>query len=214
MFFITCKKTDESPAGTVTDIEGNIYNTVTIGTPVWMAENLSVTQYNNGDPIPNITDSTEWSNLTIGAYCDYENDSDNSNTYGRLYNWYAINDPRKICPEGWHVSTHIDWERIMAFLGGESGAGGRLKEGGYTHWPYPNAGATNSSGFTALPGGFRGSFISEGEFSDLLSRGYWWCTDVERVGFSWSTAMDFRDGGVESSIKSQISGFSVRCVRD
>jgi uncharacterized protein (TIGR02145 family) len=144
--------------GTMTDFDGNVYKTITIGskgsksTQTWMAENLKVTHYQNGDPIPYVTDTT-WMNLSTGAYCNYNYTSANSTTYGHMYNLFSIIDGRNIAPTGWHVASADEWNSMINFLGGASIAGGKLKETGTTHWKLPNAGATNSSGFTAIPGG-------------------------------------------------------------
>ena len=123
---------------TVTDIDGNVYQTVTIGTQEWMAENLKVTHYRNGDPIQLVTDDSSWSNLSTGAYCDYDNDGDNVAVYGRLYNWFAVNDSRAIAPAGWHVATAADWQTLIDILGGDAVAGGKMKEAGTAHWLAPN----------------------------------------------------------------------------
>lgn len=160
--------------GTVTDIDGNIYQTIKIGTQWWMAENLKVTHYRNGDSIPNVTDETAWSNLTTGAYGNYNNDDDISNTYANLYNWYAVNDSRNIAPIGWHIPTDAEWQTLVDYLGGESVAGSKMKETGTEHWRSPNVGTTNESGFSALPGDYRGisgKYYSVGEFR-LLVVGY------------------------------------------
>src|ERR1035437_3671045 len=139
--------------GTVTDFDGNVYKTITIGSKTWMAENLKVTHYQNGDPIPNETDATAWSNLTTGAYCDYNYTPSNSITYGHMNNLFSIIDSRTIAPAGLHVPTAIEWDTLINYIGGVSLAGGNLKEIGTTHWTSPNTGATNSSGMTILPGG-------------------------------------------------------------
>jgi uncharacterized protein (TIGR02145 family) len=151
------------------DNDGNNYRTVKIGTQVWMAENLKTTKYRNGDPIPNVTDGPAWWNLPTGAYCNSDNDVNLWTTYGRLYNWYAVNDSRNIAPAGWHVPTDYEWSKLIAYLG--SLPGDKLREEGTEHWLSPNTDATNETGFTALPGGYRdntGTFISIG------SNGYWW----------------------------------------
>ena len=129
---------------------------MTIGTQVWMAEDLKVATYRNGEPIPNIADGTAWGSLTTGAYCNYGNVASNSTTYGRIYNWYAVDDNRNVAPPGWHVATQAEWNTLVTFLGGDDVAGGKLKESGTTHWESPNTGATNQTGFTALPGAERG----------------------------------------------------------
>jgi uncharacterized protein (TIGR02145 family) len=139
----------------ITDADGNYYNIVTIGTQTWMAENLETTKYNDGNNIPNISDNVAWSNLTTPGYCWYNNDdSTYKNLYGALYNWYTVN-RGKLCPIGWHVPTDAEWTTLTTYLGGESVAGGRLKETGTMHWVSPNVGAINETGFTALPGSCR-----------------------------------------------------------
>jgi len=135
---LSCKKNDPSPeppnpqleTGTVTDIDGNIYKTVKIGTQWWMAENLKVTKYRNGNLIPNVTNMTQWDNLTTGAYCTYNHDATNVTNYGRLYNWYAANDSRNIAPAGWHVPSDVELTTLITNLGGEDFAGGKMKETG------------------------------------------------------------------------------------
>jgi uncharacterized protein (TIGR02145 family) len=152
-----CEMEKENPKyGSVTDIDGNVYKTVTIGSQNWMAENLRVTKYNDGTPIQYITDDTEWLDNALGAYCAYNNttDTDTIYKYGYLYNSYAVN-TGKLAPEGWHIPTDEEWEELTTYLGGIEVAGRKLKEGGTSHWNSPNTGATNESGFTALPGGYR-----------------------------------------------------------
>ena len=198
-------------AQTVTDIDGNVYNTVTIGTQVWLVENLKVTHYNNGDPIPNVTDDTEWFNLTTGAYCDYNNIPDSSTTYGRIYNWYAVDDSRSLCPQSWHVPTNAEWTKLTTFLGGASIAGGKLKEAGTLHWNAPNTGATNESGFTALPGsgrGDNGQFIGIGQYST------WYSSTEVNGGYSWHRGMSYTSSEVTDGYGPGMYGFSVRCIRD
>ena len=203
--------TQGGTTGTVTDIDGNVYNTVTIGTQVWMVENLKTTKYRDGTSIPNVTDNISWSNLTTGAYCDYSNTPSNSATYGKLYNWYAATNAHNIAPTGWHVPTDADWTTLTTYLGGEGVAGGKLKETGTTHWQSPNIGATNETGFTALPGGYRryyGPFVSVGFF------GYWWSATENYATFAWSRYMSYDDSDVYRDTDGKELGFSVRCVRD
>jgi len=167
----------KTPGPTVKDYDGNVYQTVKIGKQIWMVGNLQVTHYNNGDVIPNVTDQTAWNGLTTGALCAYDNDQNNVKTYGYLYNYYVISDPRGICPAGWHVPSLAEWETLSQACGGDAVAGGALKEAGTTHWDAPNTGATNSSGFTALPGGVRldgfvclggsGGFLSTTQFMNM-----------------------------------------------
>lgn len=202
-----CKKDDDK--STVTDIDGNVYQTVTIGTQTWMVENLKVTRYRNGDAIPTVTDGTEWSNLTTGAYCDYENTASNSTIYGKLYNWYAVADSRNIAPPGWHVASDAEWTTLITFLGGKDVAGGKLKEKGTAHWPSPNVGATNETGFSALPGGYYlvGLFLYQGLY------GNWW-SSAEDSSLAWCWGMVFYNAGVFHYWDDPSNGYSVRCVRD
>lgn len=221
---------------TMTDIDGNIYQTVTIGTQVWMAENLKVTHYRNGDAISNITDNTEWSNLTTGAYCNYDNDENNATTYGSLYNWYAVNDSRNIAPEGWHVPSDVELQTLVDYLGGSGVAGGKMKETGTTYWNRSNTGATNESGFSALPGGSRHSprwvqsdslvtskkdiiVISygagDGTYSYMGDLAYFWSSTEYNGGTACyryllsNFPVVFHRYGYGKEC-----GFSVRCVRD
>jgi uncharacterized protein (TIGR02145 family) len=122
--------TPKRVTGPVTDYDGNVYNTVTIGTQTWMTEDLRVTHYRNGDLIPNVAETAAWNNLTTGAYCNYDNDKRNSATYGRLYNWYAVISGANLAPSGWHVPTDAEWTTLTTYLGGEGVAGGKLKESG------------------------------------------------------------------------------------
>jgi uncharacterized protein (TIGR02145 family) len=195
----------------VSDVDGNTYKVVIIGTQVWMAENLKTTKYSDGTPIPLVTDNTAWSNLTTPGYCWYNNDSATiAQTYGALYNWYTVN-TGNLCPAGWHVPTDAEWTILITYLGGEDVAGGKLKEAGTAHWSSPNTGATNETGFTALPGGFRsavyGDCRSIGQVGGLLS-----ATDNEdAVGNSW--------GFYYADTKVYHEGFKrmgtyVRCVKD
>jgi uncharacterized protein (TIGR02145 family) len=135
--------------------EPEIYASIKIGSQVVMKKNLNVSHYRNGDRIPQVKGPDKWAALTTGAWCWYNNDSANGAVYGKLYNWYAVNDPRGLAPEGWHIPSDAEWTTLTTFLGGEGVAGGKMKERGITHWIYPNTDATNSSGFTGLPGGVR-----------------------------------------------------------
>lgn len=199
-----------SATGTVTDKDGNVYKTVTIGTQVWMVENLKTTKYRNGDAIPNVIDTTQWFKLKTGAYCNYNNDTKNSTTYGRLYNWYAVTDSRNIAPAGWHVPTKAEWTTLATFLGGESLAGGKLKETLTSHWSSPNS-ATNSSGFTALPGGYR---KNDGAFSNFSFCGSWWASTEYSKSVAWYRYVDYSTSNVYNCSSYKNSGFSVRCIKD
>ena len=217
----SCKKEDSNnnnivynqnlTYGTVTDVEGNIYKTITIGTQTWMAENLKVTHYRNGKPIQNITIDTIWYKLTTGAYCDYEYNGSNSIIYGKLYNCYAVQDSQNIAPIGWHIPTSTDWITLQDYLGGQSFGGGKLKEISTKHWKSPNSGASNESGFTALPGGRR-----DKTFNNIGSDGYWWSSSNIPPKNTNATFMTVTNQipwlMISCDVKS--SGFSVRCIKD
>jgi uncharacterized protein (TIGR02145 family) len=203
--------------GRLTDQDGTTYKTLVIGTQTWMAENLKAAHYRNGDPIPNVTDSTEWINLTMGAYCDYENNSDKSKVYGKLYNWYAVMDKECIAPTGWHVPTLSEWQTLLDYLGGVNVSGGKLKETSTLHWNSPNTGATNESGFTALPGGIRFCYVPSNGIPPFCGIGYF--------GMLWSTHEYDEDKGsginldnnrIDASIFPQYKkdGLSIRCIKD
>jgi uncharacterized protein (TIGR02145 family) len=214
-------KISSAAGGTISDVDNNVYNTVKIGTQVWMAENLKTTKYNDGTAIPNITDNTAWATLTTGAYSDYSNTSSNSNTYGRLYNWYAVdnnsatkaasNSGKSVCPTGWHIPNDAEWTTLTTYLGGESVSGGKLKEIGLTHWITPNTGATNETGFTALPGGVR---IYFGAYSNIGISGSWWSSNESSSTYPWIRFMGFDSASVVRSDSNKLFGFSVRCLRD
>lgn len=199
----------------VTDIDGNIYNTVTIGTQVWTQENLKVTHFRNGDPIPNIEDDVQWYNLTSGAYCNYDNDLNNAVVYGRLYNWYAVNDVRNITPIGWHVPTYSDLELLQIYLDYDLVAGGKLKETGTSHWMSPNTGATNESEFTALPGGQRTDSVNLGVFSELTMQGYWWSSSEMDKTYPWGINISYNSEGMTNwAASKKEAGFSIRLIKD
>jgi uncharacterized protein (TIGR02145 family) len=205
------------------DVEGNLYNVVKINTQIWMSENLKTTKYNDGTSIPNITATGEWAAATTGAYSNYSNDPNNSTTYGKLYNWFTVdnneatkivsNGGKNVCPTGWHVPSDTEWLTLTTSLGGESAAGGKLKESGSSHWTYhADGGATNSSFFSALPGGYH----STGDaYSDLENFGFWWSSSTaasageayyRKLGYSFSHAF-------ANSIN-KLFGFSVRCLKN
>ncbi|MDO9511409.1 MAG: FISUMP domain-containing protein [Bacteroidales bacterium] len=201
----------EIQAQTVIDYDGNVYDTVTIGTQVWLKQNLKVTHYNNGNPIPNVTDIATWANLTTGARCYYNNDSTAyDSVYGALYNWYVAQDPN-ICPAGWHVSSNAEWQTTETFLGGASIAGGKMKEAGTIHWASPNFGASNSSEFTGLPGGMRDP---SGVFSSYRENGFWWTTTAYNASSAWSTYLWFQFAGVDHNPTPKKYGLSIRCIKD
>jgi len=194
-----------APPSTVTDIDGNVYKTVTIGTQTWMAENLKTTKYNDGTNIPNVTDSVTWAGLSTPGYCWYENNIANKTTYGALYNWYAVN-TAKLAPTGWHVSTYAEWTTLT-----NSVAGGKLKEIGTTHWDSPNTGATNETGFTALPGGIR---YYDGQFDDVGSTGGWWGATEYATAHAFDWYMYYNSNLVYGIYNFKVFGLSVRCIKD
>jgi uncharacterized protein (TIGR02145 family) len=213
---------DPNCPSTITDYDGNVYQTVLIGEQCWMMENLKVTHYRNGDPISHVPDSATWQDLTSGAYCNYDNNEDHVETYGRLYNWYAVDDSRKLAPEGWHVPTDGEWKQLEMYLGMDQAQadswdwrgtdeGGKLKEAGTTHWASPNEGATNSSGFTALPAGYRG------EYSLYDAIGYvigFWCSTMDFSGEIIIRALAYSYPEIQREDVFEMFGLSVRCVKD
>ncbi len=197
----------------VSDIDGNVYNTVTIGTQVWLKENLKATKYTDGTSIPNITDNTSWSTLATAAYSDYSNLPASSATYGRLYNYFVVasTNTKKVCPTGWHVPTDAEWATLISFLGGDVVAGGKLKETGTSHWITPNTGATNETGFTALPGGYRSE---TGTYGLIGNSGYWWSSTEGGTTFSWDRYMYYNSGNAVRGDMDKNGGFSVRCLKN
>lgn len=194
--------------GIVTDVEGNLYKTIQIGTQTWMAENLKTTKYRNGDPIPNVPIT----GASTGAYCWYNNDAATYKTnYGALYNWLAVKDSRNLAPAGWHIPTDEEWTILTDFLGGTNVSGGKLKESGITHWLSPNTGATNESGFTALPAG-----RVEGKFSEFAYFGGWWSSTGYGGTDTWHYELIYNYNSI-LRIRYPIrfnEGYSVRCVKD
>jgi uncharacterized protein (TIGR02145 family) len=198
-------------SGAINDIEGTYYNIVHIGNQVWMSENLNTTKFNDGSTIPFVSESNEWINLTSPGYCWPDNDeATNRSIYGPLYNWYCAN-TGKLCPSGWHVPADVEWQELISFLGGDSIAGGKIKESGIIHWKDPNTGASNESGFTALPAGFRyidGSMMPPGYSS------YWWSvtefspTEAYRTGTTNSVSILYKN------YRAKIYGYSIRCIEN
>ena len=200
-------------AQTVTDYDGNIYDTIIIGGQTWLRPNLKVTHYNNGVPIPYVSDTAAWKTLTTGARCYYGNDSSAyDSVYGALYNWYVVTDTNKICPEGWHVSTNDEWQATESHLGGQFVAGGEMKEAGTLHWASPNTGATNSTGFTGLPGGMRDPINDD--FRSIYENGLWWTASAYNSSMAWSTYMWYLNAGIDHNPASKKYGLSIRCVKD
>jgi uncharacterized protein (TIGR02145 family) len=210
----SCSKDEDikipSPTGQVTDVEGNIYPTITIGTQTWMVENMRTSKFNDGTDIPIITSNAEWSNLDTPGYCWYDNDESNKDTYGALYNTFTINTD-KLCPVGWHVPSDAEWTILTDNLGGEDEAGGKMKETGTTHWNSPNTGATNSSGFSGLPGGHRGS---NGAFQNLGNTGNWWSTTILDTLYTRNRYLQYDKAEVFRHYGNNKGGFTVRCISD
>jgi len=201
----------EQEQQTVTDIEGNVYKTVKIGNQTWMAKNLKTTKFNDGTAIPLVAEGTAWAALTTPGYCWYDNDSASyKNLYGALYNWYAVNSD-KLCPANWHVPSDAEWTRLANYLGGDIFAGDRLKETGTDFWVSPNTGATNESGYTALPGGLR---YHDGVFHDFGFSGYWWTSTEYSSTRAYFDYMDYEYSNVFRFNNLKQNGFSVRCLRD
>ena len=176
-----------------------------------MSENLKVTKYKDGTAIPTGHSNSVWSNLSSGAYAVYDDDDVNTDTYGFLYNWYAVDDSRIIAPDGWHVPTDDEWTTLTDYLGGTSVAGGKMKETGTEHWGSPNTDATNESGFTALPGGYRftsGGYIFQGY------DGYFWSSTESNSNDAWCRLLLYDKSDVSRYNGNKKYGFSLRCVRD
>ena len=205
----------------VIDIDGNVYQSVKIGDQYWMAENLKVTHYRNGDAIPNVTGNIEWSNLTTGAYCNYNNDDTNADTYGSLYNWYAVDDSRNIAPEGWHVPTDEEWKELEMYLGmsqseadgtGFRGTdeGSKLKS---TSGWFNNGNGTDDYGFSALPGSYRGA-DGGGGYYFLGKYAYFRSSTEGSSNYVWYRILDYNYSYIGRGLGNKDGGLSVRCVRD
>jgi len=203
---------DNFYSGTVTDIDGNVYKVVKIGSQYWMAENLKVTHYRNGEPIPHVTDAIQWSKLTNGAYCNYDNDEALANVYGRLYNWFAVNDSRKISPKGWHVPTNVEWQTLVDYLGGSGIGGSKLKESGNVHWRESANASSNESGFSALPGG--GRSYDDGAFGNVGYIASFWSSTEDDSIYACNCLLFYDSSDVCLYDSNKRYGFSVRCVRD
>ncbi len=200
----------------VMDIDGNLYKTVVIGKQEWMAENLKVSKYNDGTAIPNLSDEIEWQNNTTGAWCYYNNDNSNNATYGKLYNWYTIdvtqNDMKFVCPAGWHVPSSEEWTILIDYLGGDTLAGGKMKEVGFQNWSQPNSYASNTSLFTALPSGYRNE---EGKFKKTLGKGvFWWAFSEKDTYKANLRFVSCTDNEVFNRCFKKESGLSIRCLKN
>ena len=189
------------------DNEGNKYKTIEIGTQTWMAENLRSTLYNDGTPIPYVPDSYAWVLLETPGYCWFNGDSVG---YGTLYNWYTV-ETEKLCPQGWHVPSDDEWNILTDYLGGLSEAGGKLKEAGTLHWTNPNTSATNESGFSGLPSGYR---TYGGGFNGFGRYGFWWTSTAKSAYEAWFRDVYFGYANTDRSSTGKPAGVNVRCVKD
>jgi uncharacterized protein (TIGR02145 family) len=214
---ISCKKDDKNnDPGTVKDVDGNVYHSVTIGTQVWMIENLKTTKYSDGSAIPPVTSNATWFDLNSPGFCWYNDDEVTyKKVYGALYNWYAVN-TNKLCPSGWHVPSAAEWTTLVTYLGGQLVAGGKLKESKTIHWQDPNLGATNESGFTALPGGC----ASANGYWGIGTYGYWW-SSTEGLSGPYGIPseiyipMHYNSVSVSNGYdSSKNTGYSVRCIKN
>jgi uncharacterized protein (TIGR02145 family) len=192
--------------------DGYSYSTIVLGNnQEWMAENLRTHVYANGDSIPNVIPNEEWMNLTTGAWSHYNNDSQFESPYGKLYNWYAVNDSRQLCPIGWHVPSNNDWNELYDYLGGEAVAGGKMKAIGTQFWNSPNIGASNESNFNGVAGGVRNHL---GQFGAMGESGGWWV--AEEVDADWALFEFLLKDGiyVQDNGSLKVDGISVRCLKD
>lgn len=200
--------TNEDQPLTVTDADGNVYATVAIGSQVWMAENLKSTKYRDSSAIYCTTCPTIWASLTKGAYCWYKNDAGNKTAYGALYNWHAVK-TGKLCPKGWHVPTREDWAKLEHHLGGSSVAGNKLKS--VTGWNTQNSEVSNSSRFSALPGGLH---QSNGSYQNAGTQGYWWSYTEDATNNAWCSYLVLNSSYLTTGSFQKTNGFSIRCIKD
>ena len=207
--FVACKENSSLN----TDDNNNVKSgEVKIGTQTWMKKNLDVEHYRNGDPIPNITIDYLWLTATEGAWCYYQNQTANGVVYGKLYNWYAVNDPRGLAPEGWHIPSSTEWDVMIKYLGGNSVAGGKLKESGTTHWLSPNYSGNNQSGFTALGSGW--ATICDGPFADLGKSEYYWLSNSSKTSYAYYVQLNYLREDLVFESYPKVAGMSVRCIKD
>jgi len=199
------------PSADVVDLDGNPYSQVTIGTQIWMVENLRTTKYANGDMIPNIKTYEERINTTSGGWNNWQDVAAYDYPFGKLYNWYAATDVRNVCPSAWHVPSEAEWTTLIDYLGGNSVAGNKMKEAGNVHWLTDNQGATNSSGFTALPGGGQSA---DSNVHSIGFSGYFWSTSVYSGNFAWSYVLNKNSAAIDKIIYSKQAGYTIRCIKD
>ena len=207
----TSSTTTTTTTTTTTFCPNCIEHDVIIGTQTWTGCNLNVDRYRNGDLIPQVTDPTAWAALTTGAWCSYNNDNTNDAIYGKLYNWYAVNDARGLAPTGYHVASDTEWTTLTNYLGGDTVAGGTMKEVGFCHWNSPNTDATNTSGFTALPGGLRGNL---GGFNYFGYYGLWWSSSENGPAGSWTRYLNNSSAYLNRGGNYNSYGLSIRCIKD
>lgn len=201
-----------APITTVTDVDGNVYDIITIGTQTWLKQNLNTSKFRNGDGIGSTSDNYYWSSQTSGQYCNYNNTPANSSVYGKLYNFFIINDPRHVCPLGWHVPSIAEWNTLSNYAGGETFAGKKLKETGTAHWTAPNASATDEVGFAALPGGYRSE---TGAYYSLNGYGCFWSSTESNTNTAWAWSLSYYENSVTTaSHYEKRQGKSIRCIAD
>lgn len=201
-------------AENIADIDGSMHKTVTIGNQVWMQENLNITRYRNGDIIRQAKTNEEWNDAGAngeGVWCYYNNDPAHGKKYGKLYNWYAVHDPRGLAPAGWHIPTDKEWTTVTSALGGENIAGGKMKFSGISQWQSPNIGSNNDSNFSALPSGMRGI---NGNFSFIGESAYFWTYSEYSPTKAWYRVLNHHLITVVRSSEEKIDGLSVRCIAD
>lgn len=198
--------------GTILDIDGNSYSIIKIGEQWWMAENLKTKKFRNDEDIPQLGGSGNWTTAASAAFCNYDNDTEKASTFGRLYNYYAVSDGRKICPDGWHIPTNDNWETLVEYLGGNDVAGGKMKQEGTDTWNSPNNEATNESGFSALPGGVRNA--TTGNFAGLGSTGSWWTATQSGGENAWVWGLSTMNGSIPNYDLDKNTGLSVRCIKN
>jgi uncharacterized protein (TIGR02145 family) len=213
ILIVGCSKDSAEAPPTITDIDGNVYETVVIGNQTWMKTNLNVSKYKDGTPIPEVTDPDEWAKLTTGAWCYYDYDSSNGKVYGKLYNWYAVSNIRGLAPTGTSIPTEAEWTTLTNFIGSEAGL--KMKSTGTILdrtglWKSPNRDVTNSTGFTALPGGY---IISNGTFHFLGDNGYWWSATSVDAATAWNRSLGYNSNIACMSYDDKNYGFAVRCIK-
>lgn len=222
ILIVGCSKDSVEVPTIITDLDGNVYNAVVIGKQTWMKTNLNVSKYQDGTLIPEVTDPVQWAKLTTGAWCYYE--STDGNIYGKLYNWYAVagiwdeasktneSQRKQLAPTGYKIPSDEEWTTLTDYIGGGAVAGGKMKEIGIANWTSPNSEATNSTGFTGLPGGI---IISNGTFYFISDHGYWWSStsNVNKATDAWNLSLGYNSGIACRSYDDKNYGFSVRCIK-